>query len=65
MMLKIACPCGHTGIVSAETLPRELTCSRCGASRHVGSGERIVNKVAVLEWLLGGAEEPLAAAGAR
>jgi hypothetical protein len=35
MLLKIACPCGHTDIVSAETLPRMLTCSSCSSSRHV------------------------------
>jgi hypothetical protein len=35
MMIKIACQCGHVGVVSAEGLPRELRCWRCGASRHV------------------------------
>jgi hypothetical protein len=30
-MLKIECPCGHVGVVSAERLPRSLTCSRCGS----------------------------------
>jgi hypothetical protein len=34
-MIKIACQCGHVGVVSAEGLPRELRCWRCGASRHV------------------------------
>jgi hypothetical protein len=33
MLLKIECTCGH--MVSAESLPRELQCSRCGSSRHV------------------------------
>jgi hypothetical protein len=52
MMLKIACTCGHVGIVSAETLPRELTCARCGSSRRVEAedGTRIVNRVAFEEW---------------
>jgi hypothetical protein len=35
MLLKIACPCGHIGVAAAETLPRDLTCWRCGTSRHV------------------------------
>jgi hypothetical protein len=35
MLIKIACPCGHVGVVSAESLPRDLKCWRCGASRHV------------------------------
>jgi hypothetical protein len=35
MMVKVACPCGHTGVVSAESLPRDLVCSQCGSSRYV------------------------------
>jgi hypothetical protein len=35
MMVRISCECGHIGLVSAETLPRSLRCSRCGASRYV------------------------------
>jgi hypothetical protein len=60
MMLKIACPCGHVGLVAAETLPRELVCSHCGASRRVErkDGARIVNKVAFEEWLLGASGAP-------
>ena len=27
MMVRINCPSGHVGIVSAESLPRELTCA--------------------------------------
>jgi hypothetical protein len=51
MMLKIACDsCGHVGRVSAETLPRDLTCSQCGASRYVKPGARITNKIAFQEW---------------
>jgi hypothetical protein len=34
MMLRIVCTCGHIGVVSAESLPRDLVCSLCGASRH-------------------------------
>ena len=54
MMVRINCPCGHVGIVSAESLPRELTCSRCGSSRYVGveAGARIKNPVAVMERIL-------------
>jgi hypothetical protein len=39
-------------------LASELTCSRCGtASRvEVADGTRIVNRVAVVEWLLGEGE---------
>jgi hypothetical protein len=39
MMLKIACPCGHTGAVAAETLPRLLTCSACGDRRLIDTGD--------------------------
>ena len=55
MMLKIACQqCGHVGIISVATLPRELRCWQCGASRYVEAkdGARITNRAAVLEWLL-------------
>jgi hypothetical protein len=60
MLLKIACTCGHVGIVSAETLPRELTCARCGSSRRVEAedGTRIVNRVAFEEWLFGEHKAP-------
>jgi hypothetical protein len=34
MLIRVTCPCGHAGIVNAETLPRLLTCSRCGSSRY-------------------------------
>jgi hypothetical protein len=53
MMLKIACPCGHTGIAPAERLPAELTCSSCGSSRRVEIAEcrRIRNETAFLEKL--------------
>jgi hypothetical protein len=55
MMVRISCECGHIGLVSAETLPRSLRCSRCGASRYVEAedGTRIVNRVALEEWLFG------------
>ena len=55
MMIRVTCPCGHIGIVSAVTLPRELQCSRCGASRYVKveDGARIKNPVAVMERILG------------
>jgi hypothetical protein len=55
VMLKIQCPCGHVGLVAAETLPRELRCWQCGSSRgvEVKDGRRIVNRVAIIEWLCG------------
>jgi hypothetical protein len=55
MMLKIECPCGHIGLLNAANLPRELQCSRCGASRYVKveDGARIKNPVAVMERILG------------
>ena len=49
----------HVGVVFAETL-RSLTCSACGASRYVEGGQRIVNKIAFQEWLLGEHEAPRA-----
>ena len=59
MLLKIECPeCTHIGIVSAESLPAELVCSACGTSRRVEAGARIVNRAAVLEWLLGASGAP-------
>jgi hypothetical protein len=55
MMLKISCPCGHVGLADASILPRELTCSLCGSSRHVHAKDctRIRNRVAVMERILG------------
>jgi hypothetical protein len=55
MLLKIACPCGHVGVVSAQSLPAELRCWQCGESRRVEAkeGARIVNRVAVMERILG------------
>jgi hypothetical protein len=65
-MLKISCPCGHTGITDAR-LPRVLTCSRCGLCRYVEAedGARIVNRVAFEEWLFGEHEAAGAIALAR
>jgi hypothetical protein len=56
MLLKIACTCGHVGIVSAETLPRSRTCARCGIEAE--DGTRIVNRVAFEEWLFGEHKAP-------
>jgi hypothetical protein len=40
MLLTISCPsCGHVGLINAETLPRDLVCSRCGSSRYVKAAE--------------------------
>jgi hypothetical protein len=62
MMVKVVCTCGHSGVVNAETLPRELTCSRCGSCRYVEAedGTRIVNRVAFEEWLFGAPGAPRA-----
>ena len=35
MLIKVTCPCGHTGIVSDNRLPCELRCWSCGTSRRV------------------------------
>jgi len=58
MLLKIACQRGHIGIANAESMPRRLTCSRCGSRRRVEAEDdaRIVNRVAFEEWLFGGRE---------
>jgi hypothetical protein len=60
MMLKIACTCGHVGLVCAETLPRSLVCSSCGASRHVEAdqGRAIVSTDRFEEYLAGEREQP-------
>jgi hypothetical protein len=60
MLLKIACACGHAGVVAAESLPRELQCSAYGSSRHVHAKDcaRIRNKVAFEEWLFGAPGAP-------
>jgi hypothetical protein len=57
MMVRINCPCGHVGLAGALTLPRELTCSACGASRHVEvrDGRRFASREAVMERILGDA----------
>ena len=52
---KIACQqCGHVGVVCAESLPRELVCSRCGEARQLADGAPIRSKEAILEWHFGG-----------
>jgi hypothetical protein len=55
MLIRVTCPCGHIGLINAETLPRDLVCSQCGASRRVEAkdGARIVSRVAFEEWLFG------------
>jgi hypothetical protein len=62
MLVKVACPCGHVGVVDASTLPRELQCSRCGAGRHVepDSGRAIVSTARFEEWLAGERPRPQA-----
>ena len=48
MLIRVTCPCGHIGLINAETLPRDLVCSHCGARRRIErkDGARIVNRVA-------------------
>jgi hypothetical protein len=60
MLIRVTCPCGHIGLINAETLPRELVCSHCNASRHIErkDGARIVSRVAFEEWLLGASGAP-------
>jgi hypothetical protein len=60
MMLRIVWTCGHIGVVSAESLPRDLVCTHCGASRRVErkDGAPIVNRVAFEEWLRGEHKAP-------
>jgi hypothetical protein len=60
MLIRVTCPCGHIGLINAETLPRDLVCSHCGASRRIErkDGVRIANRVAFEEWLLGASGAP-------
>jgi hypothetical protein len=60
MMMRISCPCGHTGLACAERLPRKLRCSRCGCCRYVGveHGKAIVSNAHFEEWLAGGRGRP-------
>jgi hypothetical protein len=63
MLLKIVCQqCGHIGIVSAESLPRDFWCWQCGSSRRVEAehGARIKNPVAFAESLFGEHKAPRA-----
>ena len=64
MMLRIACTCGHTGVVAVETLPRELMCSACGTTRYVQAdqGRAIVSTDRFEEYLAGERERPRARA---
>jgi hypothetical protein len=55
MIVKVVCTCGHFGVVNAESLPRDLVCSRCGEARQVqaADGRPVRSRDAVMEWLLG------------
>jgi hypothetical protein len=63
MLIRVTCPCGHVGIVSAATLPRVLRCWQCGSSRRVEAkgARRVASRTAIVEWLCG-AEAPRAQA---
>jgi hypothetical protein len=40
-MQRVICTsCNNEGVVSIANLPRSLTCSQCGASRHVEPDRR-------------------------
>jgi hypothetical protein len=60
MLIRVTCPCGHAGVVAAESLPRDLVCSACGSSRHVHTKDcaRIRNEIAFEEWLFGASGAP-------
>jgi hypothetical protein len=60
MLIRVTCPCGHIGLTNSETLPRSLTCSACGSSRHVdaGDGKAITSTARFEEWLAGERERP-------
>jgi ribosomal protein S27E len=61
MILKISCPsCHHVGLVAADTLPRDLTCSACGDRHHVDAsdGKAIVSTDRFEEYLSGERERP-------
>jgi hypothetical protein len=59
-VLKVACTCGHDGIVSAKSLPRNLTCWQCGTSRRVEAdhGRPIYSQARFEEWIAGTRERP-------
>jgi hypothetical protein len=59
MLIRVTCPCGHTGVTSDARLPCELRCWRCGSLRRVDSdGKAIVSTARFEEWLAGERERP-------
>jgi ribosomal protein S27E len=61
MMVRVECTsCGHVGVVSTSTLPRELVCSSCNDRRHVQAdqGRAIVSTDRFEEYLAGERERP-------
>ena len=62
MLIRVTCPCGHSGVVDASTLPCSLTCSSCSTSSYVEpkDGRRIRSTDAFEEWLSGERERPQA-----
>jgi hypothetical protein len=55
MLIRVTCPCGYVGIATADGLPRELTCLRCGEARQVAAAEcrPVRSREAVMEMILG------------
>jgi hypothetical protein len=55
MLIKIACACGHIGIASAQSLPRDPDGSRCGETRRLRAEDAspVRSRVAFEEWLFG------------
>ena len=53
MMVKVVRTCGHTGVVNADSLPREMRCWQCGSSRRVEAerSARIVSTARREEWV--------------
>jgi hypothetical protein len=62
MMVRIECTsCGHVGVVSTSTLPRELRCWRGSRRVEAKGARRVASRTAIIEWLCG-AEAPRALA---
>jgi hypothetical protein len=61
MLIKIACRCGHVGVVNAQSLPRERRCWQCGCCRRVEAKDceaRIRSEAVFMEWVFGKSKPP-------